>query len=72
MQQELLTIDEFCKLTRTGKTKVWAEIGAGRLKALRYGRCVRITREAMNEWIASLPDFHADSAKDFPTEKAKA
>ena len=62
MIPELLTIDEFCKLTSTGKTKAYAEISAGRLKALKYGRCTRITREAMHEWINSLPDFQAQSA----------
>lgn len=62
MIPELLTIDEFCKQTSTGKTKAYAEISAGRLKALKYGRCTRITREAMNEWIKNLPDYPAEAA----------
>ena len=61
MTKELLTIDEFCSATNTGKTKVYAEIAAGNLRALKYGRCTRISREAMHEWINSLPDFQSQT-----------
>lgn len=54
---QLLTIDQFCAITNTGKTKVYAEIAAGRLKAKKYGRCTRITREAAHDWINNLPAF---------------
>lgn len=57
MYQELLTIDEFCRITSAGRTKVYAEIAAGRLKALKYGRCTRITRDAMTDWISNLPNY---------------
>lgn len=55
MIPELLTLDQFCQLTSSGRTKVYAEIAAGRLSAIKYGRCTRITRQAMEEWIANLP-----------------
>ena len=63
MIPELLTLDEFCKLTSTGKTKVYAEIAAGRLKAIKYGRCTRISRKAMHEWIENLPDAPVGKAQ---------
>ena len=62
MLPELLTIDEFCKLTSTGKTKVNEEIYAGRLKAVRYGRCIRISRDSMHEWINALPEYLPEPA----------
>lgn len=57
MKIELLTIDELCRLTSTGKTKIYSEISKGRLQAIKYGRCTRITREAMEQWIANLPQY---------------
>lgn len=57
MIPELLTINEFCQLTSTGKTKVYAEIAAGRLEAIKYGRCTRIKRKSMQDWIANLPEY---------------
>lgn len=57
MLPELLTIKEFSSLTNTGVTKIYSEIQAGRLKAVKYGRHTRIPREAMHEWINSLPAF---------------
>ena len=57
MIPELMTIDDFCKFTSTGKTKVYAEISAGRLKAIKYGRCTRISRSAMEKWISMLPNM---------------
>lgn len=62
MIPELMTIEEFCRLTSTGKTKVYAEIAAGRLRAIKYGRCTRISRLAMEEWISNLPQFEAASS----------
>jgi len=61
MHPELLTIQEFSKLTNTGITKIYAEINAGRLKAVKYGRCTRITKQAMQDWIENLPAFNAQS-----------
>ena len=63
MLPELLTIDEFCKLTNTGKTRAYAEINAGRLIAKKYGRCTRIPRTAMMEWIKSLPSYATEEAE---------
>jgi excisionase family DNA binding protein len=57
MTPELLTLDEFCKLTSTGKTKVYEEISSGRLKAKKYGRHTRIPRAALEEWIDNLDDY---------------
>ena len=62
MIPELLTLDEFCRVTNTGKTKAYQEINAGRLKAIKHGRCTRISREALHEWIKSLPDYKEQSA----------
>ena len=63
MLPELLTLDEFCKLTNTGRTKTYQEISAGRLKAIKHGRSTRITRTAMIEWINALPDYKTQMAR---------
>ena len=57
MHLELLTIDEFCRLTSTGKTKVYEELASGRLQGIKYGRSTRIRRQAMEDWIANLPEY---------------
>jgi excisionase family DNA binding protein len=50
-----LTIIEACDATRTGKTKIYEEIKAGRLRAHKRGRTTLILPEDLREWVASLP-----------------
>jgi excisionase family DNA binding protein len=52
MEPILLKIDpEVTGLTRLGRTTVYAEIAAGRLRAVKVGRSVRIRRDDLEAWI---------------------
>jgi excisionase family DNA binding protein len=39
------------RLTNLGRTTLYAEIAAGRLRAVRFGRAVRIRRDDLDAWI---------------------
>ena len=52
----LLSPVEAARYLNIGKTKLYAEINSGRLKAKRSGGQTLITKEALDDWIASLPD----------------
>lgn len=52
--QLLYTVADVVAITRISRTKLYGEIQAGRLPVVRIGRAVRITREALEEWIARL------------------
>ena len=51
------SIAEFCALTGIGRTKVYEEILAGRLKAKKAGSRTLITAESGKSWLDSLPDY---------------
>lgn len=55
----LLTIPDVVRLTRYGRTTIYAEIRAGRLRTRRLGASVRIHRDDLNEWINQQADDHA-------------
>jgi len=42
LPQELLTVPEFCRVAKIGKTKLYAMIASGKLPVIRFGRCIRI------------------------------
>jgi excisionase family DNA binding protein len=39
------------RLTSLGRTTLYAEIAAGRLRAVKFGRAVRIRRDDLEAWI---------------------
>lgn len=49
------SIDAAAKASHTGRTKLYAEIKAGRLKAVKLGTRTLITAEALAEWLNALP-----------------
>jgi len=51
----LLSPTEAARYLNIGKTKLYAEINSGRLKAKRSGGQTLITKEALDDWIAKLP-----------------
>jgi excisionase family DNA binding protein len=59
----LLSPTEAARYLNIGKTKLYAEMNAGRLKAKRSGGQTLIAKEALDEWIANLPD-HKPTATD--------
>ncbi len=49
------TIDEFCQWARVGRTIVYQEIKAGRLKVRKVGRRTLIARIEAERWLNDLP-----------------
>lgn len=47
----LLRIPEVMHLTRLGRTTIYGEINAGRLKTIQFGRAIRIHRADLDAWI---------------------
>ena len=48
-------INEICARNRVGRTKIYEEIGTGRLEARKLGRRTIVTAEAERRWLDSLP-----------------
>jgi excisionase family DNA binding protein len=55
--QRALTIDEFCRRYGIGRTSAYAEIAAGRLRAVKVGRKTLIIVDDAEEWLAALPSL---------------
>lgn len=49
------TIDEFCGSFGVGRSYVYEEIKAGRLKSRKAGRRTLITADDARAWLSSLP-----------------
>jgi hypothetical protein len=50
-----MTILEFSRWSRLGRTRVYEEIGAGALRAIKAGRRTLITLEDAQTWLEALP-----------------
>jgi excisionase family DNA binding protein len=48
-------IHEFCRRYGIGRTTAYAEIAAGRLRAVKAGRRTLISEDAAESWLAALP-----------------
>jgi excisionase family DNA binding protein len=57
IQKEVIaySIDAAAKASHTGRTKLYAEIKAGRLKARKFGKRTLIAAGDFSEWLNSLP-----------------
>jgi excisionase family DNA binding protein len=53
--QELLTIPEFINWCRLGRTRVYEEIGSGRLRAIKIGRRTFVRRDDALAWLEAQP-----------------
>ncbi len=51
------SVTEFCKKYGLGRTRAYAEIGSGRLKAKKIGRRTVVPADAAEEWLSTLPDY---------------
>jgi excisionase family DNA binding protein len=51
------SITEFCRRYGIGRTNVYEQIAAGRLRAVKAGRRTLITLEAAEAWLAALPEL---------------
>lgn len=48
----LLTVEEAAQHLGIGRTLAWQLVQKGELPVVRLGRCVRVPRRALEEWIA--------------------
>jgi excisionase family DNA binding protein len=55
-----LSINEFCSLYSIGRTKAYAEISSGRLRAVKAGRRTLISEDSAEAWLAALPDSKSE------------
>ena len=59
------SIDQFCERWEIGRTKVYEEIRAGRLRVMKIGKLTRITPEAEAAWQSQLEEQSAEAALCF-------
>jgi hypothetical protein len=64
--QGAMSIRAFCEAYDIGRTKVYAEINAGRLKARKAGTRTIIGDDDAEEWWRSLPGIKQDSSQGAP------
>jgi excisionase family DNA binding protein len=57
MEPLVLSIDEAAKALSIGKTKLYAELAAGRIVGTKLGKRTLIKRENLNEYIANLEAY---------------
>ena len=50
-----MSVDEFCRWARVGRTKAYAEAKAGRLLLRKIGAKTVIRTEDAQAWLAALP-----------------
>ena len=48
------------KATNIGQTKIYEEINAGRLKAVKFGKRTLIPSESLRQWLNNLPEIVGD------------
>ena len=59
---EMLTVADFCYRYGIGRTSLYREANAGRLKLRKFGSATRITRADAEAWAASLPNYEGEAA----------
>lgn len=47
----LLTVEEAARQLNIGRTFAWELVRKGELPVVRLGRCVRVPRQALQEWL---------------------
>jgi excisionase family DNA binding protein len=58
------SINEFCRAYGIGRTTAYAEIAAGRLRAVKAGGRTLIAADAAETWLASLPEVKPPAVGD--------
>lgn len=71
MEQLAVTIDEAAKLGGPKRAKLYEEISAGRLRAVKVGRSTRILISDFQAYLTSLPAIQPSGA-DVAEEEGKA
>jgi excisionase family DNA binding protein len=70
MEMLALTIAQAAKLGGPCRSAIYADIRAGRLRAVKRGRSTRILMEDFKAYLASFPSFR-DKASRLPPVRAK-
>jgi len=52
---EWLSLKEVQRLLGIGRTKVYELVTTGELPAVRIGRCIRVNRQELDEWVRPQP-----------------
>jgi excisionase family DNA binding protein len=55
--ERLLTIDQIAQLGGPCRAKLYGDIKAGRLRAIKFGRSTRITESAYRAYLDSAPSL---------------
>jgi excisionase family DNA binding protein len=50
-QREWLSLKDIQRLLGIGRTKVYELVATGELPAARIGRCIRVNRGELDEWL---------------------
>lgn len=61
-EQELLTIKDVCTRYSIGRTTLYREVAAGRLRLRKMGTATRVAREDVEAWMAALPTITGAAA----------
>ena len=64
---EALTLDEFCKRVKMGRTKAYEEVRAGRLVVRKNGKKSLVTAEDGQRYLESLPKLNLPPKPATPT-----
>lgn len=57
-----LTVHDAAKIAGVGRSTIYEELAAGRLAAKKLGRRTIITKQALLDWMESLPDYKSVAA----------
>lgn len=61
---ELMTVADFCARYSIGRTSLYREVNAGRLKLRKFGAATRIARPDAEAWKNALPVRKGEAAND--------
>ncbi len=59
------TVNQVREDRNVGRTQIYSEINAGRLKVIKIGRSTRITAEAIADWQKLLERESADAVEEW-------
>lgn len=59
---EMMTVAIFCERYSIGRTSLYREVNAGRLKLRKFGSATRIARTDAEAWAESLPTYRGEAA----------
>lgn len=59
---ELMTVADFCTRYSIGRTSLYREVNAGRLKLRKFGTATRVARADAEAWAANLPGYEGEAA----------